>query len=86
MLSEGGIRATSECNRRVEGIRYTHFSCCDLKNSILNFHQCLPSDFRLIEKHRREKLQSPCLNLSLYLLEAHQEKTTKGNKGILKGG
>lgn len=82
LLSEGRIDATSKCNRGVERVRYTHFSWCDLKNSILTSHQCLPSDFRLIKKHRREKLQSPCLNLSLYLPEESQEKTMEDNRGI----
>ena len=35
MLSKGGIDATSDCNRWVERERYTHFSCCELKNGIL---------------------------------------------------
>lgn len=64
MLSEGGIDATSECNRGVERVRYTHFSWCDLKNSILTSHQCLPSDFRLIKKHRRENCRAHVWTLS----------------------
>lgn len=53
-----------------------------VSDSILTSHQCLPSDFRLIKKHRREKLQSQCLNLSLYLTEERQEKTMEDNRGI----
>lgn len=63
-------------------VRYTHFSRCDLKNSILTSHQFLPSDFRQIKKHRRERLQSPCLKLSLYLPEVSQEKSMEDNIGI----